>query len=45
MIDEAKAANLKIELYISSNLTNGADEALHKSRNHIFRARKNCVAI
>jgi len=40
MIDEAKAANLKIEPYISSNLTNGVDAALHKSRNHIYRARK-----
>jgi len=40
MLNEAKAADLKIEPYISSNLTNGVEAALHRSRNHIYRARK-----
>lgn len=40
MIDEAKAAGLKIETYISGNLTDGLDAPLHKSRRHIYRLKK-----
>lgn len=40
MIDEAKAAGLKIETYIGTNLTDGLNAPLHKSRRHIYRLKK-----
>ena len=40
MLDEAKTAGLKIESYISNELTDGAKGKLHKSRNHVYRFKK-----
>jgi uncharacterized protein (DUF2235 family) len=40
MLDQARAAGLKIEPHIGQVLTDGTEARLHKSRNHVYRFKK-----
>ena len=40
MLDEAEEAGLKIEAHVRERLTDGVTSRLHKSRRHIYRARR-----